>query len=167
MLDAAAIIASEEDVEGGQVPHLAGKKAQVLSEGRYYDVDIDADGSFKIPNPTKKMIVGLPYEMRLEAPNIETQTQQGTLQGRNKKIASVILRLVNSLGGYVGNNKTLTDQIKYDELQKQKITLYSGDKEITMPNAPGFGPEGRVLITSKDPYPFNLVALIREMVVSG
>lgn len=167
MLDAAAIITSEEDMDGGVAPHLAGKKAQVLSEGRYYDVTIDADGSFDIPNPSKKMIVGLPYEMRLEVPNIETQTQQGTLQGRNKKIAAVILRLVNSLGGYVGNNKTLTDQIKYDELQKQKITLYSGDKEITMPNAPGFGTEGRVLITSKDPYPFNLVALIREMVVSG
>lgn len=167
MLDAAAIITSEEDMNGGQVPHLAGKKTQVLSEGRYYDVTIDADGSFNIPNPTKKMIVGLPYEMRLEVPNIETQTQQGTLQGRNKKIAAVIFRLVNSLGGYVGNNKTLTDQIKYDELQKQKITLYSGDKEITMPNTPGFGTEGRVLITSKDPYPFNLVALIREMVVSG
>lgn len=167
MLDAAETITGTEDMDGGVAPHLAGKEAMVLSEGKYYTVTIDEDGYFDIPNPSKKMIVGLPYEMRLEAPNIETQTQQGTLQGRNKKIAAVILRLVNSLGGYVGNNKTLTDQIKYDELQKQKITLYSGDKEITMPNAPGFGTEGRVLITSKDPYPFNLVALIREMVVSG
>lgn len=100
--------------------------------------------------------------MIMELPNVESNTQQGTLQGRKKKISRAILRLVNSLGGNAGGKKSSTNEIKYDEFQHQKISLYTGDKELTMPN-PGFMNEGRVYIESKDPYPFNLAAIIREM----
>ena len=58
------------------------------------------------------------------------------------------------------------DDIKYEELSDQKITLYTGDKELTIPN-PGVEKNGRVVIVSRDPYPFNLAALIREVVVNA
>lgn len=166
MMDAALILSYENETKEGTDAHLAGEKAMVLSEGKYFEVTLDSSGNFEIPNPSKKMIIGLPYEMEIETPNIESNTQQGTLQGARKKISAVILRLVNSLGGYVGNNSRQTDQIKYEELEQQEIELYSGDKRVTLPNNPGFGKDGRIYITTKDPYPFNLVALIKEMVVS-
>lgn len=166
MMDSSSILTFDKETKEGTDAHLAGEKAMVLSEGKYFNVTIDTDGNFEIPNPSKKMIIGIPYEMVIETPNIESNTQQGTLQGARKKISAVILRLVNSLGGYVGNNSKQTDQIKYEELEQQEIRLYSGDKRVTLPNNPGFGKEGRIYITAKDPYPFNLVALIKEMVVS-
>ena len=166
-LDSAKVLTFDEDSDTGSVPHLIGKSISVLSEGREYkNITVDSKGSFTIPNGSTRMIAGIPYEMKLEVPNVETNTQQGTLQGRRKKMAAVTLRLVNSLGGYVGNNDKQMDQIKYDEIQEQAITLYTGDKEITLPNNPGFGLRGRVMITSSQAYPFNLVALIKELVIS-
>lgn len=166
MLDAAKTLTFDAETKEGEAPHLAAKTAMVLSEGKAFTVTLDTSGKFEIPNATKKMIVGLPYELILETPNTESQTQQGTLQGASKKISAVVLRLVNSLGGYVGNNSKQTDQIKYEEFKQQEITLFSGDKRVTLPNNPGFGKSGRIYITSNDPYPFNLVALIKELVIS-
>lgn len=162
-LDSAARLAFDEATTQGYVPHLAGKTIGVLAGGRYFEnIEVDTDGNFEIPTAYTEMIAGLPYEMIMELPNVESNTQQGTLQGRKKKISRAILRLVNSLGGNAGGKKSSTNEIKYDEFQHQKISLYTGDKELTMPN-PGFMNEGRVYIESKDPYPFNLAAIIREM----
>ena len=149
----------------GNIPHLAGKTVGVLADGRYFpNVKVEADGSFTIGAACKTMIAGIPYEMIMELPNVESNTQQGTLQGRKKKISAITIRLVNSLGGYAGCTPEALDEIKYDEFQKQKVELYSGDKEITMPN-PGFMTDGRAVIKSKDAYPFTLAAIIREMVL--
>lgn len=162
-MDSAERLTFDEATSKGYIPHLAGKKIGVLAGGRFFsNIEVDKDGNFKIPSEYKEMIAGIPYEMVMEIPNAESSTQQGTLQGRKKKISRAILRLVNSLGASAGGEKDNLDVIKYDNFQHQEITLYTGDKELTMPN-PGFMNEGRVYIKSKDPYPFNLAAIIREM----
>lgn len=164
-LDAASILHFDSPTSTGNVPHLIGKTIGVLSDGRYYpDVKVDEKGNFNIKGKSTTMIAGIPYEMIMELPNIEISTQQGTLQGREKKIAAATLRLVNALGGYAGCDKDHTDQIKYDEFQKQKVTLFTGDKKMAMPN-PGYTGNGRVYIKSRDAYPFTLAAVIREMVL--
>ena len=112
------------------------------------------------------MVVGLPYTMKVELPNIEMATQMGTLQGRKKKVAAATLRLVNSLGGWIGIEEKNIIPIKYEEFSNQEIKLYSGDKRITMPNK-GFELTGRIVIISDEPYPFNLSAVIREVVLDG
>lgn len=166
-LDAAVRLKFDAESESGSVPHLAGKKVGVLAGGRYFpDIEVDSDGDFSLPAAYTEMIVGIPYEMIIELPNIESNTQQGTLQGRKKKISGATIRLVNALGGKAGCEKNHIDEIKYDEMQEQEIKLFSGDKEITLPN-PGFQTQGRVYITSNDGYPFTLAAIIREMVLYG
>lgn len=164
-LDSAAKLSFSAPSNTGNIPHLAGKTVGVLADGRFFsNVKVETDGSFTIGAACKTMIAGIPYEMIMELPNVESNTQQGTLQGRKKKISSITIRLVNSLGGYAGCTPEALDEIKYDEFQKQKVELYSGDKEITMPN-PGFMTDGRAVIKSKDAYPFTMAAIIREMVL--
>lgn len=111
------------------------------------------------------MIVGLPYNTKIELPNIELTTQNGTLQGRYKNVRGASLRLLHSLGGKIGNGVGPSDEIKYDELSAQVVKLYSNDKEATIPN-PGVEKHGRVVIESDAPYPFNLAAIVREVVVN-
>ena len=57
--------------------------------------------------------------------------------------------------------------IQYDEnSDTYKLSLYSGDKEITMPVG-GFNLDGRVTIVSDEPFPFNLLMAVREVSFGG
>lgn len=146
---------------------LKGKTIAVLADGQFHkDIKTDENGEFTLPCAAKKVIAGLPYETKIETCNVEVNTQQGTLQGRKKKIAASILRLTRSLGGDIGISGGHKIEIKYDEFGDNPVLLYSGDKEVTMPN-PGFETKGRVVISTSEPYPFALSSLIREVVVAG
>ena len=146
---------------------LKGKTIAVLADGQFHkDIKTDENGEFTLPCAAKNVIAGLPYETKIETCNVEVNTQQGTLQGRKKKIAASILRLTRSLGGDIGISGGHKIEIKYDEFGDNPVLLYSGDKEVTMPN-PGFETKGRVVISTSEPYPFALSSLIREVVVSG
>lgn len=166
MMDCAGILSGAARSEA-RADWLAGEKIGVLANGRFYeDIEVGSEGEFEIPAEAETMIVGIPYTMKIQLPNIEANTQQGTLQGRKKKITGVILRLMHSLGGAAGVQEEKLDAIKYDQFQQQKVTLCTEDKEMPMPN-PGLELYGRLYIESEDPYPFTLAAVIRKMVIMG
>lgn len=150
------------------VPHLANENVDVLGDGRVYEnQSVDASGNVTIKGNVHKVQIGLPFSMNIEVPNIENRTGDGTMQGRQKHISECILRLFNTLGGRVGRDFNIQDQIKYDELSGvDSIHLFSGDKRQTLPIG-GFDIEGRVTITSKMPYPFNLLMMVREVTFGG
>ena len=150
--------------------YLKNQNVEVLSEGRQIpNLKASNSGVITLPSSTKNLCVGLSYTSTWELPNIEMQLQDGTLQGRRKKVSEVILRLDSSLGGRVGINTNKTDIIKYEELQKQEVTLFSGEKLVTVPNvtAGGFNDKGRVAITSDDPYPLSISSIVRAVVPGG
>ncbi len=164
MTDCSKVIDLEEKTNCINVDWITGQ-VSVMADGKYFaDMPIE-DGIVTLPTEVSYAIVGYPYQMTIELPNIEIQAQNGTLQGRYKNIEKASMRLRNSLGGKVGNGVGRMDAIKYEELSNQEVTLYTGDKEITIPN-PGVEKNGRVIIQSRDPYPFNLAALIREVVIN-
>ena len=150
---------------------LAGCTVDVLADGRHIrNLEADANGDVTLPVACKKYVVGLPYDSIWELPNIEIQLQDGTLQGRRKKVAEVILRLENSLGGRVGLNTEKTDVIKYEEFMADDIVeLYTGEKMVTVPNvtAGGFNDKGRIVVTSDEPYPLSISSIVRAVVPGG
>lgn len=165
MSDCSKVMNLEEKTDTLNVDWITGK-VSVMADGKYFaDMPVE-DGTVTLPTEVSYAIVGYPYQMTIELPNIEIQSQNGTLQGRYKNVRAAALRLRSSLGGKIGNGVGKMDDIKYEELSDQEITLYTGDKEITIPN-PGVEKNGRVVIISRDPYPFNLAALIREVVVNA
>lgn len=171
MLDCAKIL-SRSDISNfssdkWHAPYLAGAgKIDVLADNDWIkDVTIDGNGDFSLPSKAQQVIVGFPYVTDIELPNIEISTQEGTLQGRKKKVNSVVLRLSQSLGGSIGVEEGRLDEIKYDEYSDQIVSLYSGDKECTMPN-PGFEMYGRVFIRTNEPYPFSLASVVRRVVIA-
>ena len=152
------------------VPHLAGQEVEVLADGRRIPgLTADENGVVTWDVPAENVCIGLKYKSVWELPNIELQLQDGTMQGRRKKVSEVILRLDNSLGGRVGMNTAKTDVIKYDELLNQDVTLYSGEKLVPVPNTPGggFNDYGRVVVTSEDPYPLSIASVVRAVVPGG
>lgn len=151
-----------------QVPELTGCTVDVLGDGRMFkELLVDADGTVTLPAPVQRAIIGLPYTSIVELPNVEIKTGDGTMQGRKKQISNCVLRLQNSLGGEVGPDKNTMDIISYDETSAvSDIKLFTGDKEMTLPIG-GFNNDGRIYIKTDSPYPFTLLAAIREVSFGG
>ena len=170
MLDCATKITNTEDSPSSSfnIPSLAGLTINVLADDRWFEnIIVDSNGNFSLPMQAVNVVAGLPYTMEIELPNVEIKTGDGTMQGRKKQISGCTLRLSNTLGGEIGNDSSLLDMIPYDENSATyKLNLYSGDKEIALPIG-GFNIEGRVLIRSSEPFPFNLLMAVREVSFGG
>lgn len=164
MTDCSKVITFDEPDDAASVDWITGT-VSVLADGKFFENVEIKEGTVTLPTKVSYMIIGYPYRMTIELPNVEIQAQNGTMQGRYKNVRTVSLRLLHTLGGSIGNGVGRNDAIKYEELSDQKIFLYTGDKEITIPNQ-GVEKNGRVIITSSDPYPFYLAALIRGVIVS-
>ncbi|MGM9520160.1 MAG: hypothetical protein ACI3WS_05740, partial [Phascolarctobacterium sp.] len=170
MLDCATQITLDESEATSvfNVPSLAGATINVLADDRFFEnINVESNGDFELPADAANVVAGLPYKMVIELPNVEIKTGDGTMQGRKKQISGCTLRLSNTLGGMIGNDENLLDMIQYDEnSDTYKLSLYSGDKEITMPVG-GFNIDGRVTIVSDEPFPFNLLMAVREVSFGG
>lgn len=171
MLDNAIEYSTAEKSSGEteiDAAELAGEKVTVIGDGRMYSgLTVSQDGTVTLPAAVQHAFIGLPYRSIVELPNVEIRTGDGTMQGRKKQISNCILRLSNSLGGMVGPDINTMDLMNFDEQNAvSDIKLFTGDKHMTLPIG-GFNNEGRVIIVTDEPYPFNLLAVVREVSFGG
>lgn len=171
MLDNAIEYSTAEKSRGEteiDAAELAGEKVTVIGDGRMYSgLTVSQDGAVTLPAAVQHAFIGLPYRSIVELPNVEIRTGDGTMQGRKKQISNCILRLSNSLGGMVGPDINTMDLMNFDEQNAvSDIKLFTGDKHMTLPIG-GFNNEGRVIIVTDEPYPFNLLAVVREVSFGG
>lgn len=171
MLDNAIEYSTAEKSSGEteiDAAELAGEKVTVIGDGRMYSgLTVSQDGTVTLPAAVQHAFIGLPYRSIVELPTVEIKTGDGTMQGRKKQISNCILRLSNSLGGMVGPDINTMDLMNFDEQNAvSDIKLFTGDKHMTLPIG-GFNNEGRVIIVTDEPYPFNLLAVVREVSFGG
>lgn len=171
MLDNAIEYSTAEKSSGEteiDAAELAGEKVTVIGDGRMYSgLTVSQDGTVTLPAAVQHAFIGLPYRSIVELPNVEIKTGDGTMQGRKKQISNCILRLSNSLGGMVGPDINTMDLMNFDEQNAASdIKLFTGDKYMTLPIG-GFNNEGRVIIVTDEPYPFNLLVVVREVSFGG
>lgn len=171
MLDNAIEFSTTEKAGGVteiEALELAGEEVTVMGDGRTYSkLTVSKDGVLTLPAAVQHAFIGLPYRSIVELPNVEIKTGDGTMQGRRKQISNCIMRLSNSLGGMVGPDINTLDLMNFDEQNAvSDIKLFTGDKHMTLPIG-GFNNEGRVIIVTDEPYPFNLLAVVREVSFGG
>lgn len=149
--------------------HLEGQEVQVLGDGYFYEDKkyVVDNGQITLPEEVARAVVGLPYTMIIEQANFEAgNTDSGTLQGRKKTISAAILRLIKSYGGSIGPNASAQNTIIFDpsRVDLGEDILFSGDKEVVLGKG-GYNTYGRTYIIQKEPYPFVLTAIIREVTI--
>lgn len=151
--------------------HLEGMGVAVLADG---NVLANADNPITVVNGQitlgdyySKVVVGLPYVPELEPLPIEMQTQGGTIQGKLAHVASVILRLENSRGGWIGPDSNQCSNISYREANttEEATPLYTGDLEHTLY---GDHKEGASFYFKQvDPLPVTILAAIMKVSIGG
>lgn len=168
-MDAASVYDGNSDVNTISCPQLAGCTVGVLIDGNVMPMaEVPLDGTLTLERAGKKIAVGLTYTAKLETMNIEMQgLVRGVLQGHNIKIGAVILRLLNSRGGKVGQVEEYLDEwqrrSKSDYLGN-KLALYTGDTFIYGNFSCSEG--GRVMVVQDIPMPITILGIIMGLTVS-
>lgn len=165
-VDAGVTVTGEELTTVSGLSHLEGMEVAILGDGGVQPNVIVTNGQAKLKYAANVVQVGLPYVSKLQVLNFETVLRDGTVQAREKAIAKVNLRLIESLGGTVGPNEGKRNELLF-RLGRDNLDapppLFTGDKEVTWPD--DWLSEVSPLIIQEYPLPFILAAIIPVMTI--
>jgi hypothetical protein len=111
--------------------------------------------------------VGLPCPPRLLTMRLEAGAQDGTAQGKTKRIHKVTFRVQDTAGLLVGASATgALQEIEFRtpaDPMDAPPPLFTGDKLVSWPS--GYETDARVFVTNDKPTPLTLVAVFPQIVV--
>lgn len=150
--------------------HLEGEAVVALSEGNVVRDLIVSGGKVTLPNPTGYAHIGLPYEATIETLDLDLGQVNGlgTVQGRQKSVANVTLRVERTRGIWVGGKDSTRDSGKLVEYKQRSteawneaIQMYTGDLDITPMWDWTRG--ANVVVKQFDPLPMTILAVMPEV----
>ena len=133
--------------------HLEGKTLSILGDGAVFPQETVSSGSITIDYKAGEIHAGLPYTCKLVTLRSNAGSQQGTAQGKIKRIHKAMVRLYRTVGCSVGNEDR-TDVIAFrtpsDDMDV-RIDYFSGDKEVVFPG--DYDSDGYVVVEQSNPLP--------------
>ena len=125
-----------------------GKTVTVVQEGQDPVTRTVASGAITVPAATAGY-VGLPYTSTLTPMKLDMDLEDGSSQGRKKRIHKIIARLYKSRGGEISTNN--------GQWYALADTLSTGDQKMILAGAFGF--DADVTLRQTAPYPMAVIAL--------
>jgi hypothetical protein len=141
--------------------HLNGEEVEVWADGAAHPARTVSSGSITLDRYASKIQAGLPYTSELQTGRLELGAQDGTSQGRPKRIHQVVARVLDSASFEIGPDADTTDPVPLTPAAGE--TLYTGEAEVSFPV--GWATEGRVYMRQTGPAPFNVLLLAPRLVV--
>lgn len=149
--------------------HLEGETVQVLADGSSHPDCVVTGGAITLQREASIVHVGLGYESKLTTMRVEAGAEQGTAQGRVKRISKIVFRLLDTLGGKAGRDGETLDEIMFrssaDLMDGPPAVLTGDTDEINWPA--GYEREGRITIVQDQPLPMTVVAVMPVLGTQG
>jgi len=150
--------------------HLAGATVTGLADGKVIPPFVmPATGSFTLGTPASNVTVGLSFTAQLQT--LQIDTGEPTIQGKQKKISSVVIRCVDTLGLQIGsdfNNLVFMKDLTLGNVGSMTNTvvtdLVSGD--VIAITDPKWAAQGQFCIQQSLPYPATITGVIPELTVA-
>jgi hypothetical protein len=142
----------------GGLWHLEGRELAILGDGSVQPAATVTDGQVILPRACGRVVAGLPYTCDLETLNIEAG--QPTMQGRQKVINEVVLRVKDTRGLSAGPTADRLVDIKErtSEQPGYPTMMTTGDERVLVD--PAWNAQGRVFVRQANPLPATVVAII-------
>lgn len=153
--------------------HLVGNTVQIwTSIGIHPDVIVAADGTVALDWEVTRARVGLGFTSALQTLPLEAGAQDGTAQGKKKRIHSVAVRFHNTLGGKIGSAYDLDGSGRVAEVMDDMLfrttsddmdglpDLFTGDK--VQPLRGGYNRPGELWIVQEQPLPMTILAIMPQ-----
>lgn len=138
--------------------HLIGEPIVVLADAEVFTGHTpDATGTITLDAAASKVHGGLAYTGILETMRVEAGSQDGTAQGKIKRIHAVTARVYEGVKFEIGPDADNLDEVTFDA-----DALFTGDVDVDDFPA-GYDKKGRVYIKSDEPLPLTISALMLRM----
>ena len=148
--------------------HLTGETVQILGDGNVYPDQAVSTGSVSSFSPGVSVAqIGLGYSSILQTLRPEAGSQDGTSQGKTKRIFDATVRFVNTLGCKIGPSESINDEINFrsgSDPMDSSPPLFSGDKSISFPG--GWGTEGQAVVLQQQPLPIHVNAVMTRLITN-
>jgi len=144
--------------------HLEGETVQILANGAVAPDRMVTSGAITLPDAATKVHAGLGYASRIKTMRVEAGADDGTAQGKKKRIHRATVRLYRTLGLKIGTETGALDTLPFRtgaDPMDSPPPLFSGDKRVTLRG--GWNTEGRVVIEQTQPLPMHVVSLMPQL----
>jgi hypothetical protein len=144
--------------------HLEGQTVSVLADGATHPNKTVSSGSITLDRSATKVKVGLGYTSLLQTMRLDVGSQDGTSQGRTKRIFDVTIRMYESIGVEVGPDLNNMERIPFrssaDEMD-EGIGVFTGDKEVEFRG--NYETDGFVYVRQTQPLPLTILSLYPKL----
>lgn len=145
--------------------HLEGATVDVLVNGAAHPQRTVSGGAITLERAATVVQVGLPAAAKLRLLRQNVPLQTGTSQGKTKRIHSISVRLLDTLGGKIGPSESTMDRIEFrssgDDMN-QPPPAFTGDK-VDIPFPSGHDTDADVWYVNDQPLPATVVAVMPNL----
>ena len=145
--------------------HLEGEVVSILTNGAAHNDKTVSSGSISLDVTATNVHIGLPYKSVVQTMRVDAGSQQGTAQGKIKRIHDMTVRFHKTVGAKVGTSETELDSIQFrtasDEMD-QALDLFDGDKDIEFRG--GYEQDAHIVIVQDQPLPMTVIGLFPRLI---
>lgn len=139
--------------------HLEGEEVMVLGDRRTQGPFKVSSGAITLTTGVNRAQVGMAYEAILQTMRFEGGSQEGTAQGKFKRITKVVIRLFQVGKGLLYGAE---DDTELEEIALAEGVLTDGDTDaVAWPK--GYEQAGRVLLKHSTPLPCTITAIMPQI----
>lgn len=148
--------------------HLEGFTVQTLRDGGEEPDHVVTGGQITLSDWPLKAQIGLQCTARIVPMRLDQGSQDGTAQGKLKRVHEITLRMVDTVGGSVGPLGGTLDRVPFRTTgmaMDTAIPPFTGDKRVPFPGNSGrddnqLTPNTRPEYRADKPFPVTLIGMI-------
>mgnify|MGYP001334036032 CR=1 FL=1 len=144
--------------------HLEGDTVSVLANGASHPSKNVSGGAISLDFSATSAAIGYGYTSSMQTLRLESGSQDGTSQGKPKRIHGITMRLFETVGVEVGNDAGEIDRVFFRDssmAMDEAVPLFTGDKDIEFQG--GFEDDDRIYLQQTQPLPLTILALYPRM----
>lgn len=148
----------------GGIDHLEGESVAVRADGIYVGTFTVVGGEIELPREAFAVEIGLPFSNSVTLLPPDIQAGDGSSQGNAQRVHEVSLLLAETIGAKING-----DEIAFREFGEHLLDVapeaYSGMKRAGLTEwSRG---EQKITVSQDEPYPFNLLAVVRKITINS
>ena len=147
--------------------HLEGQTVSILADGATHPTKTVSSGAISLDRAAKKVKVGLSYTSLLQTMRIDAGSQNGTSQGKTKRIYEITIRLFETVGVEVGPDLDNMERIPFRSSanpMNEGIAPFTGDKEVEFRG--NYDTDGFIVVRQTQPLPLTVLSVYPRLVTN-
>ena len=147
--------------------HLEAQSVRIIANGATHPDKTVSSGSITLDRTTTAAKVGLAYTSTLQTMRLDVGSQDGTSQGKTKRIFDVTLRFYETVGAKVGPDLNNLEEIPFRSSAASMdvaVPLFTGDKKIEFRG--NFETDGYLFVVQDQALPMTLLSLYPRLITN-